>query len=295
MFQDFIIVIEIIVIELIVGDFSNNYIILIFNYKRLSWNMKLNYKLQGIGQPIVFLHGVFGSLDNLNMLAKDLVSDYQTIQVDLRNHGQSPWSDQINYPAMAQDVADLCHELQLKDIILIGHSMGGKVAMQLSQVIPQLIQKIVVIDIAPVKYSSSPNAIILRTLMYCLNNQITDRKQIMAVMQEAGLSEATCLFLLKSYKNQHWLFNLQVINDQYANICDWQTIPSNSPCLKPILFIRGGNSVYLADKYQDTIYAQFPNAKIVTIEGAGHNVHAEKTQQVLQLLHDWLNCSSDDV
>ena len=295
MFQDFIIVIEIIVIELIVGDFSNNYIILIFNYKRLSWNMKLNYKLQGIGQPIVFLHGVFGSLDNLNMLAKDLVSDFQTIQVDLRNHGQSPWSDQINYPAMAQDVADLCHELQLKDIILIGHSMGGKVAMQLSQVIPQLIQKIVVIDIAPVKYSSSPNAIILRTLMYCLNNQITDRKQIMAVMQEAGLSEATCLFLLKSYKNQHWLFNLQVINDQYANICDWQTIPSNSPCLKPILFIRGGNSVYLADKYQDTIYAQFPNAKIVTIEGAGHNVHAEKTQQVLQLLHDWLNCSSDDV
>ena len=295
MFQDFIIVIEIIVIELIVGDFSNNYIILIFNYKRLSWNMKLNYKLQGIGQPIVFLHGVFGSLDNLNMLAKDLVSDYQTIQVDLRNHGQSPWSDQINYPAMAQDVADLCHELQLKDIILIGHSMGGKVAMQLSQVIPQLIQKIVVIDIAPVKYSSSPNAIILRTLMYCLNNQITDRKQIMAVMQEAGLSEATCLFLLKSYKKQHWLFNLQVINDQYANICDWQTIPSNSPCLKPILFIRGGNSVYLADKYQDTIYAQFPNAKIVTIEGAGHNVHAEKTQQVLQLLHDWLNCSSDDI
>lgn len=295
MFQDFIIVIEIIVIELIVGDFSNNYIILIFNYKRLSWNMKLNYKLQGIGQPIVFLHGVFGSLDNLNMLAKDLVSDFQTIQVDLRNHGQSPWSDQINYPAMAQDVADLCHELQLKDIILIGHSMGGKVAMQLSQVIPQLIQKIVVIDIAPVKYSSSPNAIILRTLMYCQNNQITDRKQIMAVMQEAGLSEATCLFLLKSYKNQHWLFNLQTINDQYANICDWQTIPSTSPCLKPILFIRGGNSVYLADKYQDTIYAQFPNAKIVTIEGAGHNVHAEKTQQVLQLLHDWLNCSSDDV
>ena len=295
MFQDFIIVIEIIVIELIVGDFSNNYIILIFNYKRLSWNMKLNYKLQGIGQPIVFLHGVFGSLDNLNMLAKDLVSDFQTIQVDLRNHGQSPWSDQINYPAMAQDVADLCHELQLKDIILIGHSMGGKVAMQLSQVIPQLIQKIVVIDIAPVKYSSSPNAIILRTLMYCLNNQITDRKQIMAVMQEAGLSEATCLFLLKSYKNQHWLFNLPTINGQYANICDWQTIPPASPCLKPILFIRGGNSVYLADKYQDTIYAQFPNAKIVTIEGAGHNVHAEKTQQVLQLLHDWLNCSSDDV
>ena len=257
--------------------------------------MKLNYKLQGKGQPIVFLHGVFGSLDNLNMLAKDLVSDYQTIQVDLRNHGLSPWSDQINYTSMAQDVAELCHELQLKDIILIGHSMGGKVAMQLSQVIPQIIQKIVVIDIAPVKYSSSPNAIILRTLIYCLNNQITDRKQIMAVMQEAGLSEATCLFLLKSYKKQHWLFNLQVINDQYANICDWQTIPSNSPCLKPILFIRGGNSVYLADKYQDTIYAQFPNAKIVTIEGAGHNVHAEKTQQVLQLLHDWLNCSSCSV
>lgn len=253
--------------------------------------MKLNYKLQGKGQPVVFLHGVFGSLDNLNQLAGGLVSEYLTLQVDLRNHGQSPWSDQISYPLMAQDVADLCRELQLKDIILIGHSMGGKVAMQLSQVIPYLIQKIVVIDIAPVKYNGSPNAIILRSLMYCLNNQITDRKQIMAVMREAGITDAICLFLLKSYKNQHWLFNLNAINDQYANICDWQIIPANAPCLKPILFIRGGNSVYLAEKYQNTIYAQFPHAEIVTISGAGHNVHAEKTQEVLQLLQDWLNCS----
>ena len=88
--------------------------------------MKLNYKLQGNKQPILLMHGLFGSLDNLNMLAKDLVANYQTIQVDLRNHGQSPWSNIMNYQAMAEDIVELCHDLQLQNLILIGHSMGGK-------------------------------------------------------------------------------------------------------------------------------------------------------------------------
>ena len=92
--------------------------------------MKLNYKLQGNKQPILLMHGLFGSLDNLNMLAKDLVANYQTIQVDLRNHGQSPWSNIMNYQAMAEDIAELCHDLQLQNLILIGHSMGGKVVLR---------------------------------------------------------------------------------------------------------------------------------------------------------------------
>ncbi|MWP60906.1 alpha/beta fold hydrolase [Gilliamella sp. Pas-s25] len=247
--------------------------------------MKLNYKLQGDGQPIVFLHGVFGSLDNLNMLAKDFAKHYQTVQVDLRNHGHSPWSDKMDYQAMAEDVAELCYDLQLKDIILIGHSMGGKVALQLSQVLSDTIQKIVAIDIAPIKYQRSANAIILRVLTYCLAKKITDKKQIMDLMRQEGISDAIILFLLKSFKNEHWLFNIQAINEQYGHICDWQTI---SPWLKPTLFIRGGNSPYITDQAYQAIFEQFPNAKIEVVEGAGHNVHFEKTQQVLQLLHNWL-------
>ena len=247
--------------------------------------MKLNYKLQGNKQPILLMHGLFGSLDNLNMLAKDLVANYQTIQVDLRNHGQSPWSNIMNYQAMAEDIAELCHGLQLQNLILIGHSMGGKVALQLSQLIPQQISKICVIDIAPVKYTQTINTPVIKALAQCIDQQLVDRKQIAEVMRQHGLSEPTILFLLKSFKHERWLFNADVIINQYDNICDWQII---SACDIPTLFIRGGNSNYITDKDYPAIFSQFPNAQIETVAGAGHNVHAEKTEQVLQLLYPWL-------
>lgn len=247
--------------------------------------MKLNYKLQGNKQPILLMHGLFGSLDNLNMLAKDLVVNYQTIQVDLRNHGQSPWSNIMNYQAMAEDIVELCHDLQLQNLILIGHSMGGKVALQLSQLIPQQIAKICVIDIAPVKYTQTINTPVIKALAQCIVQQLVDRKQIAEVMRQHGLSEPTILFLLKSFKHERWLFNADVIINQYDNICDWQII---SACDIPTLFIRGGNSNYITDKDYPAIFSQFPNAQIETVAGAGHNVHAEKTEPVLQLLYPWL-------
>ncbi|MBI0157437.1 MULTISPECIES: alpha/beta fold hydrolase [Gilliamella] len=247
--------------------------------------MKLNYKLHGNKQPILLMHGLFGSLDNLNMLAKDLVANYQTIQVDLRNHGQSPWSNIMNYQAMAEDIVELCHDLQLQNLILIGHSMGGKVALQLSQLIPQQIAKICVIDIAPVKYTQTINTPVIKALAQCIVQQLVDRKQIAEVMRQHGLSEPTILFLLKSFKHERWLFNADVIINQYDNICDWQII---SACDIPTLFIRGGNSNYITDKDYPAIFSQFPNAQIETVAGAGHNVHAEKTEQVLQLLYPWL-------
>lgn len=247
--------------------------------------MKLNYKLQGNKQPILLMHGLFGSLDNLNMLAKDLAVNYQTIQVDLRNHGQSPWSNIMNYQAMAEDIVELCHDLQLQNLILIGHSMGGKVALQLSQLIPQQIAKICVIDIAPVKYTQTINTPVIKALAQCIVQQLVDRKQIAEVMRQHGLSEPTILFLLKSFKHERWLFNADVIINQYDNICDWKII---SACDIPTLFIRGGNSNYITDKDYPAIFSQFPNAQIETVAGAGHNVHAEKTEQVLQLLYPWL-------
>lgn len=248
--------------------------------------MKLNFKLQGQGQPIIFMHGVFGSLTNLSMLARDLMQNYQTIQVDLRNHGLSPWSDEMNFQVMAQDIAELCHDLHLNDVIMIGHSMGGKVALQLIQVIPELITQTVAIDIAPVKYIDLPNNHVLDALNQCISQNITDKNKIINVMQNKGIDEATIQFLLKSFKQEHWLFNVEVINKQYHHLCDWQTI---SPWLKPTLFIRGAKSNYVAKAYYTKIFKQFPNATIETVIDAGHNVHAEKTAQVLQILHNWLN------
>ena len=119
----------------------------------------------------------------------------------------------------------------------------------------------------------------------CIVQQLVDRKQIAEVMRQHGLSEPTILFLLKSFKHERWLFNADVIINQYDNICDWQII---SACDIPTLFIRGGNSNYITDKDYPAIFSQFPNAQIETVAGAGHNVHAEKTEQVLQLLYPWL-------
>ena len=247
--------------------------------------MKLHYKIQGDNQAILLLHGLFGSLDNLNMLAKDLSINYQTIQIDLRNHGQSPWSNIMNYQAMAEDVAELCHDLRLANIILIGHSMGGKVALQLSQLIPQQIAKICAIDIAPINYTQTANMPVINALTQCINQGLIDKKQITEVMQQYGLTPAIISFLLKSFKHQRWLFNANVIIQQYGNICDWHPI---SACDIPTLFIRGGNSNYIIDKDYPAIFNQFPNAQIDIVEGAGHNVHAEKTEQVLQHLYHWL-------
>lgn len=248
--------------------------------------MKLNYKLQGSGQPIMFIHGVFGSLDNLNMLARDFCSDYTTVQIDLRNHGLSPWSNSMNFKDMAEDVAELSQQLHLDKLIIVGHSLGGKVAFELTQIMPDNIEKLVAIDIAPVKYPTSSNALVLKALAQCLMMQLNDKKQIIAVMQQQGLSDMTIQFLLKSFKNEQWLFNAKVIIEQYQQLCDWQ--PLATAWTKPALFIRGGDSTYITDQDYPAIFEQFPNAKIELVEGAGHNVHAEKTAQVLQILHSWL-------
>lgn len=248
--------------------------------------MKLNYKLQGNGASIVFLHGVFGSLDNLNMIAKNLLPNYQTIQVDMRNHGFSPWSDVMTIQAMAEDIAELCADLCLNNVIFIGHSMGGKVALKLTQVIPNIISKIVAIDVAPVKYPVSSNELILKALKQCFAQNITDRKQIVSIMKNNGLTDVIIQFLLKSFRNGQWLFNARVIIQQYQHLCDWQDI---SPWFKPTLFIKGGDSDYISEQGYAKIFQQFPNAKIEIVDDAGHNVHAEKTTQVLQILHQWLN------
>ncbi|MDF7670261.1 alpha/beta fold hydrolase [Orbaceae bacterium ESL0721] len=250
--------------------------------------MKLHYKQKGSGKPIILLHGVLGNLDNLNMLKLD--EYFQTIQVDLRNHGLSPWSDVMNYPAMAQDIIELCHDLQLKEVIIIGHSMGGKVAMKLTELAPELIKQIVVLDIAPVDYNKTdphhdPNKKVFAALNQCITQNLTDRKEIMTVLEQGGLNAATIQFLLKSFKQGQWLFNFPVINKNYDQIRGWEPIP---PWLIPTLFIRGGNSNYIDDADYAEIAGQFPYAQIETVAGAGHNLHAEKTSEVRNLVNSWL-------
>lgn len=246
--------------------------------------MQLHHKIHGTGQPILFLHGLFGNLDNLAVLAREFSQDYQVVQIDLRNHGLSPWSDEMNYQLMANDVLSLINRLALENIILVGHSMGGKVAMQLTQIAPQLIEQMIVLDIAPISYQADSHTPVFKAIEACMTQQLSDKKAIQNTMREY-IADPIILFLLKSYKAGSWLFNYPAIANHYVDIRGWSEI---SPYRQPVLFIRGSRSEYIIEGYLGDILTQFPYAAIETVEGAGHNVHSQKPQQVIALIRDWL-------
>lgn len=246
--------------------------------------MQLHHKITGSGQPIIFLHGLFGNLDNLAVLAREFSQHYQVIQVDLRNHGLSPWADKIDYQLMADDVLALINALSLQNIILVGHSMGGKVAMQLTQRAADLIAHTVILDIAPINYSSDSHKNVFAAIEACLTQTQRDRKSMHQIMRDY-IPDGVIQFLLKSYKADNWLFNYHAIARHYADIRDWSEI---EPYRQPVLFIRGSQSNYILDDYIGDILTQFPYATIATVEGAAHNVHSEKPQEVIGLIKDWI-------
>lgn len=252
--------------------------------------MKLNTRTQTAqhphnNSPIVLVHGLFGSLDNLGVLARDLVSDHDIIQVDMRNHGVSPRSPEMNYLAMAQDLLDTLDDHQLEKATFIGHSMGGKAVMALTALAPERIDQLVAIDIAPVDYQVRRHDEIFAAINAVTEAQVSSRQQAAAVMREQLDEEGVVQFLLKSFVDGEWRFNVPVLWDQYAHIVGWTDIPAWD---KPALFVRGGNSPYVTEAHRDALLAQFPQARAHVIAGAGHWVHAEKPDAVLRAIRRYL-------
>lgn len=252
--------------------------------------MRLHYQLQPAAQPtsslpVVLLHGLFGSLDNLGVLARALHPGHQTLQIDLRNHGLSPHHPVINYPAMAQDVLDLLDELKIDRCIIIGHSMGGKVAMALTALAPARIQQVVVIDMAPVDYQLRRHDDVIRALDRVSAAGVTQRSAAARLMEQDIADESTIQFLLKSFSQGQWRFNVAAIKANYEHIIGWQ---ESAPWSGRILFIRGGESSYLDERYRDAIARQFPQARAHVVAGAGHWVHAEKPQAVIRAIERFL-------
>ena len=259
--------------------------------EKKNFAMKLNIRAQSAqnlhnNSPIVLVHGLFGSLDNLGVLARDLVNDHDIIQVDMRNHGLSPRDPVMNYPAMAQDLLDTLDAQHIEKATFIGHSMGGKAVMALSALAPERIDRLVAIDIAPVDYHVRRHDEIFAAINAVAASAAKTRQQAAAVMREHLNEEGVIQFLLKSYVDGEWRFNVPVLWEQYPHIVGWETIPAWN---HPALFIPGGNSPYVTEAYRDDLLAQFPQARAHVIAGAGHWVHAEKPEAVLRAIRRYLN------
>lgn len=176
--------------------------------------MKLNSRAQSAqspnnNSPIVLVHGLFGSLDNLGVLARDLVTDHNILQVDMRNHGLSPRDPEMTYAAMAQDLLDTLDANNIEKATLIGHSMGGKAVMALTAIAPERINQLVVIDVAPVDYDVRRHDEIFAAINAVTEANAKTRQQAAAIMREHLEEEGVVQFLLKSFVEGAWRFNVR--------------------------------------------------------------------------------------
>lgn len=237
--------------------------------------------------PLVFIHGLFGSLSNLGMLARAYYESHSVIQIDVRNHGYSAHSPEMNYAVMAQDILETLDALNIQKFSVIGHSMGGKIAMQLANSAGERLEQLVVLDMTPFAYNESHHDQIFKALFAVQNAQIESRQQAMQIMREYLHEEMVIQFLMKSFNKGQWLFNVEALFNHYPDIINWNVI---QPWQKETLFIRGGKSAYISkDEHFAAIQQQFPYAKIAVIEDAGHWLHAEKTQQIIDEMNKYLN------
>ena len=252
--------------------------------------MKLNFKTFGVGKPLLILHGLFGSLDNWQTLGKQLAETHKVYLVDLRNHGKSPHSSKFSYEDMAKDVAELIQDEQLDKVSIIGHSMGGKTTMTFAVEFPQFAEKLVIVDIAPKKYAPHHDEII--KALYSLDlSAISSRREADEEMKKSIENDGIRLFLLKNLNREKeggytWKMNLDMLSENIEKVIDVTEIPFPIPL--ETIFIRGGSSGYILDSDFERIEELFPNSEIATIQNAGHWVHAEKPQELLSLIIDFL-------
>lgn len=238
--------------------------------------MKLNYKREGEGDPLIIIHGLFGNLDNWQTLGKKFAEDFDTILIDQRNHGHSPHSDDFDYDFMALDLIELIEDLQLNHVYVIGHSMGGKTAMRAAQLRPDLIEKLIIVDIGPKGYPMHHDTI-LEGLHAIDFDVVKSRGKADEVISPYIEEESVKQFLLKNlYWREKgvldWRINLSVISDNMEKIIG--KLPNDEVDI-PTLFIRGEKSNYIVEDDYADIFMQFPNSDIETIYNAGHWIHAE--------------------
>lgn len=254
----------------------------------------LNYQVQGEGKPLVILHGLFGMLQNWGAQAKalsnqTLSNQFQVIAVDLRDHGRSPHSTETSYPLMAADLRQLISDLGHEKVDLLGHSMGGKVAMQLACEPNSPIDKLIIADIAPVSYDDH-HSTVFAGLKSVDTNTIRSRQEADRCLSEHVTDPSVRAFLLTNlYRHEGkfaWRANVDLLDRQYGEIRKAPQL--GTPFEGQTLFIKGGDSDYILPQHQDAILHWFPKASYKVIAGTGHWPHAEKPELFTSLVRRFL-------
>jgi esterase len=227
---------------------------------------------------LIILHGLFGSSDNWHSLGSAFGKQFHTLIPDARNHGRSPHSDEFDYQVMANDVVELMQQHHLASVSLIGHSMGGKTAMLAALQNPELIDKLIVVDIAPRSYPPE-HELIFEALNSIDLSTIVRRTDIEAKLAQHISETATVQLLMKNLARDEqgkfrWKINLPVIQKNYESI-NGGLPPQQTRFEKPALFIRGEHSEYILMEDLKPIAELFPRAELVTIKNAAHWVHAD--------------------
>lgn len=252
--------------------------------------LNLKHKSFGQGDPVIILHGLFGTADNLQTVGKRLSEHFSVFMPDQRNHGRSPHHPDMNYELMAEDLLHFMESNWMFKAHLVGHSMGGKTAMKFALKYPDMVDKLVIVDIAPKAYSGGHQEIFEALLGLDLA-ALQSREEAEEKLTEKISDEGVRLFLLKNLSRTssggyRWKMNLPVIHEHYADILS--SIECDTPFDKETLFIRGGRSQYIQNDDMPDIQRLFPKARLETIERAGHWIHAEAPEEFCEHLYNFL-------
>ncbi|HQX43199.1 MAG TPA: alpha/beta fold hydrolase [Saprospiraceae bacterium] len=251
--------------------------------------ISLHYKKLGQGPPLLILHGLFGSLDNWQTIANGLADQFTIYLIDLRNHGKSPHHPLMNYHLMAQDLVRFVHEHNLREVNIIGHSMGGKVVMELLATDETLVHKAMVVDIGIKAYKGGHEEIF--KAMFSLNlDKLTKRSEaeegLIPFIPDFGVRQ----FILKNLDRKHdqkfvWKLNLEAIYQNYKNINE--SLSPDHRIYIPVCFVLGSKSNYVTNEDREEIKIYFSEAEFVTIENAGHWIHADQPVKMVEVIKEY--------
>ncbi len=246
---------------------------------------------------VLLLHGLFGSISNLKGLARRLSAHWRTISVDLRNHGASPWHDDVSYAAMAGDVGELMDDLDLADAVVAGHSMGGKTAMTLALDAPVRVRGLAVIDIAPVAYGHGHGHEGLIDALLGVDLAAVERRADLDRLLATAIPDP----VLRGFLGQNlvlddgryrWRIHLAALRSGMPRLTGW---PEHGEARYPgeAVFVHGGASDYVDEAGKRAIARHFPAARLVRVDGAGHWLHAEQPAAVAEAIHALAEAADD--